>query len=391
MQYNNHLLFIVSNTNEQAEFKTINLGDAWPACANKMVLKKGQSYSIFKQEMPESCSEYEREILKQTMLRHEEIFREQVHELHRLYKVQKCLMDDLKKKDLNTSTLSSTIKQDGAHMFHFGPEQLKSKEKQNLWDILNGSLIERDSAGHKYPPLGTHIPVYGQMEQNLQIASNPKEINGISKDFNKLQPSRALHRTFDLERPADEYIDDEATGQIEENTILRTTSNNNGKNSKAFNFHSSQEPENEVQLTLSTGWDKGIKINGGQTGPHLDLGVPKQEKEEMKESNWSRSNEETVHFSAASTRSEAATREILGNQKSAPSNQSFLGGMLGYGQESQEHEDHKSKWQKLDDEHEKSRKEKLPLDIEAGERTTQENPKQPHWIFQGQRSSMGII
>jgi len=72
VQSDNHLPFIVFNNNERAEFKTINFGDAWPACANKMVLKKGQSYSIFKQEMPESCSEYKREILKQTMLRHEE-------------------------------------------------------------------------------------------------------------------------------------------------------------------------------------------------------------------------------------------------------------------------------------------------------------------------------
>lgn len=386
VQSNNQLLFIVSNKNERTEFIIISLGDAWPACAHKMVLKKGQSYSIFKQEMPESCcSEYEREILKQTMLRHEEIFREQVHELHRLYKVQKLLMDDLKRRDLKTSTLSSATNQDGAYLFHFGPEQLKSKEKQNIWGVLNGSLIEGDNAGHKYPISGTdyiQLPLSGQMEQNLQIASNPKEMNGISKDFDRLQPSQALRRTFDLERPADEYIDDEATGQFEENTISRTTNNDNGKNSKPFNFDSSQEPENEVQLTLSTGWDKGTKIN--------DLGIPKQEKKEIKESNWSRSNE-TVHFSVASARSECATREILGNQKSVPSNQGFLGGMLGYAQENQKHEDHKSKWQKLDDEHEKSRKEKQSLDIEAGERTTQENPKQPHWIFQGLRSSMGII
>ncbi|KAG6497778.1 uncharacterized protein LOC121990589 [Zingiber officinale] len=53
--------------------------------------------------------------LRNTMLRHEEIFRQQVHELHRLYRVQKMLMTELGKTRLghtrtrNFSSAASTL------------------------------------------------------------------------------------------------------------------------------------------------------------------------------------------------------------------------------------------------------------------------------------------
>lgn len=38
---------------------------------------------------------YDKEYMKMAMLKHEETFREQVHELHRLYQIQKMLMKDI--------------------------------------------------------------------------------------------------------------------------------------------------------------------------------------------------------------------------------------------------------------------------------------------------------
>ncbi|KAK6947599.1 Protein of unknown function DUF863, plant, partial [Dillenia turbinata] len=49
-----------------------------------------------------------KEVLKQTMLNQEVIFRKQVHELHRLYNIQKTLMDDLSWKESDRHSLWNT-------------------------------------------------------------------------------------------------------------------------------------------------------------------------------------------------------------------------------------------------------------------------------------------
>lgn len=40
------------------------------------------------------------EVMKMAMLKHEETFRQQVHELHRLYRIQKQLMSDLNRSEM---------------------------------------------------------------------------------------------------------------------------------------------------------------------------------------------------------------------------------------------------------------------------------------------------
>ncbi|KAL0907132.1 hypothetical protein M5K25_025676 [Dendrobium thyrsiflorum] len=54
------------------------------------------------------CKQYEKEYIKITMLKHEETFRNQVHELHRLYRVQKKLMKDVK-ADLKRQRVSTCL------------------------------------------------------------------------------------------------------------------------------------------------------------------------------------------------------------------------------------------------------------------------------------------
>eukprot|EP01018_Ginkgo_biloba_P037375 Gb_30023 [translate_table: standard] len=368
VQCENYFPLFYSNKNVQGDTRTkINFADAWPYCAKEIILKEGQSYSIFKQNTMEGYAEYDKEFLKQTMLKHEEIFRGQVRELHRLYKVQKLLMDDLKRKDLNTSTLSSAMTQDGPFLFHFGTEHLQSKGKGNLWDALNGCMTDNDSRGCRHLIPGTQCPQTpgsSLMEKSLQIGLT-KDIKDGSKDFYRMQPSRAARRTFDLERPADEYMDDDSTDQIEEGTVQKIAINGNGKEQKSSGFHYNLEPESEVQLTLSTGWEKGAKEDGRQTGPHVDLGFPELKGEDIKESKRPRCNEEATLFSTACNRA-AVPEEILGKQRSSASNQSFLGGLWGFGQECQKNENRRPEWQKFDVKHEESRKERQSLDIEAG-------------------------
>ncbi|CAE5963549.1 unnamed protein product [Arabidopsis arenosa] len=60
---------------------------------------------------PPATDSFERDFLKQTMLQHEAVFKNQVYELHRLYRTQKSLMDEVRGKS-NEPTPESAIKRD---------------------------------------------------------------------------------------------------------------------------------------------------------------------------------------------------------------------------------------------------------------------------------------
>ncbi|GER30960.1 quinoprotein amine dehydrogenase [Striga asiatica] len=54
--------------------------------------------------MEKLLNNYDKEYLKMAMLKHEETFRDQVYELHRLYRIQKVLMNDIAKNNRYTTT-----------------------------------------------------------------------------------------------------------------------------------------------------------------------------------------------------------------------------------------------------------------------------------------------
>lgn len=393
MQCNNSLQIFNSNKDVWEDIKTRkHCEDAWPVHGTGMILRMSHSCSLFKQDTMEKCSEYDTEILKQTMLRHEKIFRSQVRELHRLYEVQKSLMDDLRRRDFSSSSFSSTRKS-GELMFHYGPEQQQSKDKQNLWDFLDGSVREKDNRGRSHPTLSTHNMLTlgsGLVDHNTLIVLNSKEINGGFKDFNMLQPIRGAPRHFDLEQPANEYVDDEAVDEHPEDSLLRRDTHGNGKESNFFKFQSDVEPESELQLTLSTGWEKSKKKDDRPNGTHSDMGFHHKEREEAKEAKQSRFNEGSTLLSAASSRANAQAQEDLETMRSIMPSQRYFGVPWGLGQDYQRH-DQRTEWKMFSIEPEKIKEKSQSIDLEVGDRSTRENPKEPHWIFQGQGSSTAIL
>ncbi|XXG63897.1 hypothetical protein AAC387_Pa05g1986 [Persea americana] len=52
--------------------------------------------------MDRFLEQFDKESMKMAVLKHEEIFKEQVYELHRLYRIQKLLMNDVQRKGLET-------------------------------------------------------------------------------------------------------------------------------------------------------------------------------------------------------------------------------------------------------------------------------------------------
>ncbi|XP_042440576.1 uncharacterized protein LOC122025769 [Zingiber officinale] len=145
---------------------------------------------------------YDRECMKMMMMKHEETFRQQVHELHRLYRVQKLLMRDVKDNELKSQSFTNFT-----HSNQLG-------EQKNV----PGSCL---------------------------LSNSHKEL-------------RLLHgrRVLNLELPADQYIEraEEDGGDIE----LALTIGNNWRKGDEVSF-TSDEAASFSSSSTETG---GLKLSG---------------------------------------------------------------------------------------------------------------------------------
>ncbi|KAG0466790.1 hypothetical protein HPP92_017747 [Vanilla planifolia] len=75
---------------------------------NEKVAGNHTGLNYFYNSMGRCLDEFNKEFIKNTMLKHEEVFKQQVHELHRLYQVQKLLMAELRTEEMTSLPVSST-------------------------------------------------------------------------------------------------------------------------------------------------------------------------------------------------------------------------------------------------------------------------------------------
>ncbi|KAF4397705.1 hypothetical protein G4B88_027574 [Cannabis sativa] len=160
--------------------------------------------------------------IKKTMQMHEDIFKHQVRELHRLYSVQKMLMDELK-KEIRQAKLWDPMSRPG---------------------ISHSQLINwQQSATKQAPGASFHI-------HSLRDELNSRECSGSCSG----DPMR-VSRGFDLERPAEEDI---STG------VSAIGENPRGLNSNIV-LKSGKEDDSEVELTLSIGSSQSKKKSNSMT------------------------------------------------------------------------------------------------------------------------------
>ncbi|MED6221118.1 hypothetical protein PIB30_051257 [Stylosanthes scabra] len=138
---------------------------------------------------------YNKELLKQTILKHEAIFRDQIHELHRIYHKQKELMDEINRSEsykhhlrLETSCSASS---------------LSSKNGQKVCYSANLPW----STAQSLPP-GASL-----QENSNKICPPPVQVV-TEESFKDSKPSESKYRkvgkkVLDLQLPANEYIDSE--------------------------------------------------------------------------------------------------------------------------------------------------------------------------------------
>uniref|UniRef100_A0A5B7B6B7 Uncharacterized protein n=1 Tax=Davidia involucrata TaxID=16924 RepID=A0A5B7B6B7_DAVIN len=165
------------------------------------------------------------EVLKQTMLNQEVIFRKQVHELHRLYRIQKTLMKDFGWKGFNGYNLQKASTQSTlgtfANPIRFEPQ---SKERTSFTIPVVGSI---QSINKDY--IEKHKGIYPRLQQG----------------------------PLDLQLPVDHYIND-----VGEDLLKKA----NGCESLEHYFHGDDvSPSEEIKLSLSIGGDTREKKVGKRT------------------------------------------------------------------------------------------------------------------------------
>ncbi|MBA0751734.1 hypothetical protein Gogos_000638 [Gossypium gossypioides] len=213
------------------DFNEDSNGCSWPLYYGDKTLTNGQYYnSFFPRAIADAYPEYDKDRLKRTMLEHEAIFHNQVSELHRLYRIQRDLMDEVKKKELqkdqvptgpslSSSLLASQITSEVAHKCHIPnfpvansvcgrPSISGVEDAHSRLSSLKGSSIQ---AG----------PFLSQNGVNL------KDVEVL-----ECRPTKVRRKMFDLQLPADTYIDIEEAEEFRNDTASSFSTylpNGNGK------------------------------------------------------------------------------------------------------------------------------------------------------------------
>ncbi|PON65984.1 hypothetical protein PanWU01x14_112110 [Parasponia andersonii] len=238
----------------------------WSLHHESNTLKNGQHYGIFLSKPTldgVDYDAYDKEKLRQTIMKHESIFRHQVHELHRLYKIQRDLMNEIKTKEQVKHLIPSGTSQSSL---------FPSEDDKRSWYISNlpgvGSSYGRPSSSSadvnqtRQSSLQekTTLSTYGFTQNNARL-----------KDYESLdfKCKKAQRRLFDLEVPANEYMDDESEVQ-EELEVSRTES-------CLINKSSEVTPAGDKNLSNHTG-DNGntlrSNISSRKTHYLADLNEP---------------------------------------------------------------------------------------------------------------------
>ncbi|OMO71910.1 hypothetical protein COLO4_27938 [Corchorus olitorius] len=204
---------------------------SWPLYYGDKTLTNGQYYNgFFPRAITDAYPGYDKDVLKRTMLEHEETFKKQVSELHRLYRIQRDLMDEIRKKEiqknrhpiepsLSSSPLASQITTEDAHKWHIPS-----------FPVANSICARPSISGVE----DGHSPLSSVKGNSTQAGPFLSQNGGTSKDVEVLEcrPTKVRRKMFDLQLPADEYIDTEEAEQFRDDTASGTSSylpNGNGK------------------------------------------------------------------------------------------------------------------------------------------------------------------
>ncbi|KAJ7943393.1 DUF863 family protein [Quillaja saponaria] len=201
----------------------------WPLFYGDKNLSNGQCYNGYLQRATSGArSEYDKDVLKRTMLEHEAIFKNQVYELHRLYRTQKDLMDEFKRKEVVRNPIP-----DGSFLRGSLASQFTSEDGQK-WHIPSFPLANSVCARPSVSVVEGDYPLASNKGNSKQACLVPPQNGSNSKDVEVLEsrPTKVRKKMFDLQLPADEYLDTEESEKFSDEKNTGTSINHPERNCK---------------------------------------------------------------------------------------------------------------------------------------------------------------
>ncbi|OEL25675.1 hypothetical protein BAE44_0013304 [Dichanthelium oligosanthes] len=183
----------------------------------------GQLCNGFTTKPTNGYSEFDKEMLKHQMLEHEAVFRQQVYELHRVYKIQRDMMKQHQTKEIYSYPMLAVASHTNS------PSQVPPNGAKMMWQMP----VPPVSTTYRKAPVAEHNDANQSSMKFLREGSVQSSPNGFL-------PSDAAPRsrqgTFDLQLPADHYIDDDNTSDNKPIDFLGLASDT--------------KPRNDADLTL---------------------------------------------------------------------------------------------------------------------------------------------
>lgn len=184
---------------------------SWSLFNGERTLQNGHYYNGF---LPGTAADnytgFGKDKVKQKMLEHEAIFKNQVYELHRLYKIQKDLMDEVRRKEALKTRM---------------PVETSLASSPLVSQITSEDTWRRHIPGFPFPNPnyarpsmeGIHSPINSMKGHSTPPATFASPNGGIFKtsEAPDRRPSKVRRKMIDLQLPADEYIDTDDREQVD--------------------------------------------------------------------------------------------------------------------------------------------------------------------------------
>ncbi|KAM1296780.1 hypothetical protein ACFX2I_023582 [Malus domestica] len=180
---------------------------SWSLLHENTNLKNGQQYEVFlTRPVIDGFHGHDKEQLRQTILKHETIFRHQLNELHRLYERQKDLMNEIKSKELLKHQKVAGISQST-----FSSSGFPTGDDRKSWHISNLALLDSSYGRQSTSSTCISQPPRDSIGKTLQNSCVPSQSRVGMKDYESSDSrvKKPRRRLFNLELPADEYLSDE--------------------------------------------------------------------------------------------------------------------------------------------------------------------------------------
>ncbi|CAB4274963.1 unnamed protein product [Prunus armeniaca] len=179
---------------------------SWSLLHENKNLRNGQQYELFlTRPIMDGFHGRDKEQMRQTILKHESVFRHQLNELHRLYERQKDLMNEIKSKEpLKHQKVA------GTSLSTFSSSGFPNEDERNSRHNSNLPLVDSSFGRPCTSSTGISQSPCNSIGKTLQTSGGPSESRVRMKDHESpdSRGKKPWRRLFNLELPADEYISD---------------------------------------------------------------------------------------------------------------------------------------------------------------------------------------